>query len=83
MRRLILAAALVAPMLAHAQQPPQTVPVPADVLGATMAFLQNGGSHNEGALLAKQIIDAAQAAQRAAQAPKPVDPPKSSDSDGK
>ena len=59
MKLAVIAALLLAPLAASAQP---AIPVPQDILGATVAYLQNGGTHNEGMLLAKQIIAAAQPA---------------------
>ena len=68
MRFLILAAALLLPLAAQAQQAPPTFAVPSAVLNHVVAFLSNGGTHAEGQALAEQLIALAQqqmAAQKA------------------
>ena len=73
MRFLILAAALLLPLVAQAQQAPPTFAVPSAVLNHVVAFLSNGGTHAEGQALAEQLIALAQqqmAAQKAPEATK-------------
>lgn len=68
MRFLILAAALLLPLVAQAQQTPPTFAVPAGVFQHIINYTSIGGSHAEGQALAEQLIALAQqqmAAQKA------------------
>jgi hypothetical protein len=72
MRTLILAAALLLPLAAQAQQAPQQFTIPAQVLNHVVAFLFNGGTHLEGQALAEQLIQMAQQQMAAQKAPEAV-----------
>jgi hypothetical protein len=69
MRALILAATLLLPLAAQAQQAPPQFAVPSAVLNHVVAFLSNGGTHLEGQALAEQLIALAQAQMAAQKAP--------------
>lgn len=67
MKRLVLAFLLL-PSFAFAQPTPQdppTITLQTPLVRGVITYLQMGGTHNEGALLAQQIIDAAQQQVRA------------------
>ena len=90
MRYLILAAALLLPVSALAQQPPpQPVPpnitLPTELAGRINTFLVSGGKYADGAMMAgemmvffRQQIAEMKATHEAQQraAPQPVEPPK-------
>lgn len=69
MRKILIATVAVCCIAtADAQRTPEPdVPVAADLLGTVVSYLQNGGSHNEGAALARMLLEAYRAPQLAAQ----------------
>jgi hypothetical protein len=61
MKHLILAAALLLPGTAFAQQPPPPIPVAPDTLQHAIEYMQRGGTHSEGAMIAHDLLRQAQA----------------------